>query len=89
MTPDGAIYAFSSWGGEPINATAPQPATMHVFNVSNGAVLAEIGTTGSLEAFDLAYAPEGGALYVLAEGLDQHANLGNNGGILMLWRVEL
>lgn len=93
MTPDGAVYAFSSWGGAPANASAPQPSTMHIFNVSSGAVIAEIPTVGSLEDFDMAYDPSsaGGnsAVLVLATGLDAHANLGNNGGVSYLWRVAL
>ena len=89
MTPDGSVYAFSSWGGAPSNGR--QPATMHIFNVSTGAVIAEIPTVGSLEEFDMAYDPNPGssAVLVLATGLDQHANLGNNGGQSFLWRVVL
>ena len=91
MTPDGTVYAFSSWGGAPANATSPQPPTMHVFNVSSGAVLAEIPTPGSLEEFDMALDPTPGsrAVLVLATGLDMHANIGSNGGMAFLWRVEL
>jgi hypothetical protein len=88
------VFAFTSWGGAPLDAGGDTPPTLRIFSDASPATpLAAISTpsfdgtcSGSLESLDIALDASGDVI-VVAAGLNDHANVGSSAGMLYSWRV--